>query len=276
MSKFNNLEIEYLLRYKLVSQLLYFEYDSVTLGCFIKFIKIGILQSGKYQDNKVELEDFDILFLRGMLFLEFEIQKNNLFSENNSNSITVELTHNNEEYAERKLYIESMHRIKYQFDFINKSISKIDLMNKLEIQKYIKSVSESFGHRRLFFTNIADTIGLLGAWHVRYFELINIGNNVYSNIAEIYNDMNSTYSGQAQGKMNYYGFTIGQRSLYNYYKAILEFYDLIYISITEIMQEDIFEIISPDLISYFSYDPGTRNDFKKALESVKKSLKKLR
>jgi hypothetical protein len=69
--------------FKIVSQVLYFEYDNISIGVLSKFLDFNFLTLAKYQKkNKVINESFlNKLFYRAMLFLEFEVFKNNLIAE---------------------------------------------------------------------------------------------------------------------------------------------------------------------------------------------------
>ncbi|MEG2723411.1 MAG: hypothetical protein RR944_11905 [Acinetobacter sp.] len=83
-----------------------------------------------------------------------------------------------------------------------------------------------------------------------------------------------TTCAEAAAKLMYdFGFRISERTLFDHYAQISEFYDLIGISVEEIVSEKRMGIIVPDLTNYFFYEPNVGDAFKAALTKVNESLK---
>ena len=87
--------------FKIVSQVLYYEYDNITIGVFSELLdrKFLTVSKARYQKNqqKINAQFLDKLFFRAMLFLEFEVFKNNLIMEFNAEEQVVDLN-NLEDY----------------------------------------------------------------------------------------------------------------------------------------------------------------------------------
>lgn len=125
--------------HNLVSQMLFYEYDSITTGVFLKFIWLGILQTKKHQINKVEIGEgfLNSLFCRAMLFIEYQIFKDNGFLEIEDNIKKTSLIKFDcqDERAERYEYYKYKRN---NFEFYKfKSILEYKMIFKKEIQKQL-------------------------------------------------------------------------------------------------------------------------------------------
>ncbi|MEG2723412.1 MAG: hypothetical protein RR944_11910 [Acinetobacter sp.] len=93
IEKYRLNQIDYSLIYKLVSQILCYEFDSIALVVFVKFLNCKFLTTTKYSKESlaIDQDDFERTFFRAMLFLEFEVSKKKqlLLRDNNEKKIDI-------------------------------------------------------------------------------------------------------------------------------------------------------------------------------------------
>lgn len=192
--------------FKLVAQTLYFDFDGTSLGCLLKLLSNGILKSGKFSSKYVEMdgEYVERLFIRAMLFCEFEILKKIYFNKDGCKA-----------------------------NKIDKSITKVNIKNKKEIKEYLNNLSKAISDEPMFFKNFADCAGLIASW-VLYEESGKSGtlpfiSSITSNVSD-----EGEYCADGEGcaeiahrKMLKYGYTIQPRAIYNHSYRFYDYYRLI-------------------------------------------------
>lgn len=203
--------------FKLVAQTLYFDFDGASLGCLLKLLSSGILKSEKFSSKYVEVdgEYVERLFIRAMLFCEFEILKKIYFTKDGCKA-----------------------------NKIDKSITKVNIKNKKEINEYLNNLSKALSDEPMFFKNFADCAGLIASW-VLYEESGKSGtlpfiSSITSSICE-----EGEYSADGEGcaeiahrKMLKYGYTIQPRAIYNHSYRFYDYYQLIKFSFEDSSKEE--------------------------------------
>lgn len=253
---FSNLNKE--THYKLVAQVLYFDFDNTTIAVLNKLTDINVLKSEKIQLDKVakkQLEIIDKCFIRAMLFCEFEILKKKWISKEH---LYLKLDQIAEEIPDQRL---------------NKSIISINL-DKKEIEAYLNQMSKQLNHKRLFFKNMSDCLGLIGCWFLFEAHAKDKTLTVHRETDLTSKDeKRPTCSEIASMKVYKYGLTIRPRAIYNHYSRFYKFYLLIK-DLFENQSKIKFNFILPDINETLFNQAGLNNSFGKALQQSNSSLKK--
>ncbi|MHA3104200.1 hypothetical protein [Acinetobacter sp. ANC 3791] len=262
------------LHYKIVSQVLSYDYDNIAIGVFSKFIDYQFLNTSKYRklNQKMEQEYLDRLFLRAMLFIEFEVFKNNLLLSNLKGEKIVDLNnlHDHEKVIaiiKSKAKMEALKKVDYE------RIYSIDLNKKNDLDKYFTNVEERLGHNPIFTDNLATWVSLIGAWHLMLVKKTNLDKPLYREVSIHVLDAEPTCSEIAKEEMLEYGFTISERTLFDYHNRIFEFYRLVRIVVDGMNEEGMYGVLEPVLTHYFFYDPNVGDGFRQALQKVNANLK---
>ncbi len=195
-------------KYKLLAQFLYFDFDSSSMSFFCKLLEIKILSAGRFEKNKMECkydDEMDRVFLRVLFFCEFEILKKQIV--NNSNKMHGKFNFNN-------IVAGNIKEIRECLIFINKEINNVG---------------------KLFNSDVRNVAGLFGA----FFFIEEKWRNEYSSNSQVdyipdYNKPISSFNDcedevdhddelkkvcaeYAQIKMKEYGYTLYPRAYYNNY-----------------------------------------------------------
>lgn len=244
------------LTYKLVAQCLYFDFDSTSFSVFFNFLNMRILQSEKFKIGKIKQDEHALLgkvFLRAMLFLEFELLKNKYFKEE-----------------------------KQSLTCINKSVIEINIRNKKEVSRYLRDISYLLDSESVFLISLPDCAGLIACWML-YEEYAK--NDLTWHRSDGGDDNKTALNSEnkraekdfcsniASEKMEMYGFTIGARAIYNHALRFEDFYQLVKLLFEELSKEKFF-LFCPDLKECFSDKYEVPNNFKNALEISRKKLRK--
>lgn len=242
-------EASHSVSFRLVSQVLWTEFaGSIATYIYRKFVKLNILTkklyTSEYDCNEIENEH---IFLRAMLFIEFEILRKKLHCKYDIKSLNQVVSTEKISNSLRKKR-ENYYRKNYQLftssDFLR--VYKYNLADKLQVEAYLLNVSPSFCHNRIFTIKHGVWVSLLGAWHLNY-EWLTTKKAIYDQV-----DNKGTCSDTASIIMkNNYGLSIDAKSLYLNHKKVRLFYDFIYKSINEMADEIQCGFISPDLSSFF-------------------------
>ncbi|WP_372403527.1 hypothetical protein ACDW34_15025 [Acinetobacter piscicola] len=252
--KFYNLAKD--LTYKLVAQCLYFDFDiSTSFSAFYKLLNIRILHSAKFKFGKIQKDKHDLLekiFLRAMLFLEFELLKNKYFKKQKRSLI-----------------------------YIHKSITEVNVKNKREVNKYLNNISDLLDSKSILLNSFPDCAGLVACLilleenskngslilHRSKFEGHQVNQNTNSD--EILN----VCSHIANKKMDEYGLTIKARAIYDHSNRFYSFYSLLKILFEERSKEK-YILFYPDFNEYFYDDYEVPESFNHALEISKNKFRK--
>lgn len=169
----NNLESYY--GYKLVGQCLYLEYGNISRQILKVFLNLEIVDVKKYVGNKglIYVEDEWIgVFLRAMLFIEFEIIKKQLYIENTYKTIELNLLKNSKDIMEVNSFIELLMTSKVLMDSEYTSISQIELGDEISLKEYLNNINIRLAHKKIFFDDMLSCVGYLSSWFVSYYEKV--------------------------------------------------------------------------------------------------------
>lgn len=258
--------------YKIVSQILSYQFDSITICVLSQLIDYKFFISGKYvQRNQVDKKLFlDRVFFRAMLFLEYEAFKNNLLCSQQGNKFlnfnSLEFTDKADALMLARIEAKELNTVPY------KKIYQIDLNKKNDLKTYLADVKERLGHNALLTNHLANWVSLIGAWHVMYVAKTNTNKTIYRRLRTKCT-IESTCCEIAQLEMNKYGFIISERSLYDSYNYTENFYQLIGIVVNEVNKSKLYGALEPVLTHFFFYDSRMGTSFKNALEEVNIKLK---
>lgn len=259
--------------YKLVSQVMFYQFDNITICVFQRFINQKFIRSGKYvkKDQKHTPIFLDIVFFRAMLFLEYEAFKNNLllhsqygeefFKFKGADCLNREMA-----LREARTQAKNLNTISYR------KIYQTNLNSKKDVKSYLTNVEQRLGHKALLTNNLANWVSLNGAWHVMHTALTNPDKKIYRQL-DVISTIEPTCCEIAQKEMREYGFEISERSLYDAYNCTKKFYELIGIAVNEVNKAKLYGALEPVLTHFFFFDSMIGPSFKNALEEVNTKLK---
>ncbi|MHA3068510.1 hypothetical protein [Acinetobacter sp. ANC 3789] len=269
------------LSYKFASQMLYFEYDNVTISTFKKFLDLKILNSDKYQYIKAEKGNdfFDKVFLRAMLFLEFESTKKQIYIQKiyYKRGFSVSLRRKIEDIEKAFLYVKSIKKSESLIGIKLKSIVNINLNDHKEIQEYLKNLNDRLAYNKLFFYNIPSCIGLMGCWFLIYFKETDLKKPIYQ---EIFSDFifgdngKTTCAKDAKNIILKYGLTLTERTLNSYYDKFYPFYNFIRFLVDELINNRKNVILFNDIVDELLYKSIIDSNFELNLGVVINHLKR--
>lgn len=257
----------------LVAQALSFDF----LGCiaahvYRKFLDLNILSTGK-NNIKNEYVDNEYVFLRALLFIEFEIMRNKLFHKVDRKGY--KLSYHNQKIPESRIQKErkfilslyDFYRIAIDSDF--ERIYQFNLFDKDDVSKYLTDIDVHFWHDRYFSESNSKWMSLFGLWHLRYNHVINEkiplhkedeNTNTCSNLAEL------------ELKQDF-GLTIGARSLYNYHVKYKNYFEFVASATEETRNEPKTGFVAPCLIYGFHYNPDLSEDLLKIYDELDANIR---
>ena len=257
--------------FKIVSQVLYFEYDNITIGVLSKFLDFNFLTLAKYQKkNKVINESFlNKLFYRAMLFLEFDIFKNNLIAEYYSEDQIVNLN-DLEDYEKVAAAIKARGKAKslkgIEYDGFYK------LKTKNDLKKFLINIEERLGHNPIFSDSSANWIALIGAWHLILKKGNNLDKPLFKESPQYVVDSDISCAKLARKKLAEFGFSVSEKTIFDCYDRVYEIYRLIRITIESLVEEKMYGMNERVFIHDFYYNPNSNAFFKKQLQAAKAKL----
>ena len=257
--------------FKIVSQVLYFEYDNITIGVLSKFLDFNFLTLAKYQKkNKVINESFlNKLFYRAMLFLEFDIFKNNLIAEYYSEDQIVNLN-DLEDYEKVAAAIKARGKAKslkgIEYDGFYK------LKTKNDLKKFLINIEERLGHNPIFSDSSANWIALIGAWHLILKKGNNLDKPLFKESPQYIVDSDISCAKLARKKLAEFGFSVSEKTIFDCYDRVYEIYRLIRITIECLVEEKMYGMNERVFIHDFFYNPNSNAFFKKQLQAAMAKL----
>ncbi|MFH7409936.1 hypothetical protein [Acinetobacter variabilis] len=257
--------------FKIVSQVLYFEYDNVTIGVLSKFLDFNFLTLAKYQKkNKVINESFlNKLFYRAMLFLEFDIFKNNLIAEYYSEDQIVNLN-DLEDYEKVAAAIKARGKAKslkgIEYDGFYK------LKTKNDLKKFLINIEERLGHNPIFSDSSANWIALIGAWHLILKKGNNLDKPLFKESPQYIVDSDISCAKLARKKLADFGFSVSEKTIFDCYDRVYDIYTLIRITVECLVEEKMYGMNERVFIHDFYYNPNSNAFFKKQLQAAKAKL----
>lgn len=262
-------QASYSVSFRLVAQMLTFELGG-NIACHVyrRFINLKILNSSKdtLQDHYDEIDN-EYVFLRALLFIEFEMLRKQLYCRHDLQQLIMESAPN--DIPEKaKLRREAYYR-KYQ-DLLNTSNdficihNDVDMMNRQQVQNYIKSIGKNLCHNRIFSDFKGTWISLFGTWHLICEKEFELDNAIYGAVK---ND--DSCSARAEEIMlNQYGFVISARSLKDCYNGVKNLYFFIRDYVNELIEQPKHGFIAPDLATYFYYHPDMSKKLLEVLDEI--------
>lgn len=257
--------------FKIVSQVLYFEYDNITIGVLSKFLDFNFLTLAKYQKkNKVINESFlNKLFYRAMLFLEFDIFKNNLIAEYYSEDQIVNLN-DLEDYEKVAAAIKARGKAKslkgIEYDGFYK------LKTKNDLKKFLINIEERLGHNPIFSDSSANWIALIGAWHLILKKGNNLDKPLFKESPQYIVDSDISCAKLARKKLADFGFSVSEKTIFDCYDRVYDIYTLIRITVECLVEEKMYGMNERVFIHDFYYNPNSNAFFKKQLQAAKAKL----
>ena len=257
--------------FKIVSQVLYFKYDNITIGVLSKFLDFNFLTLAKYQKkNKVINESFlNKLFYRAMLFLEFDVFKNNLIAEYYSEDQIVNLN-DLEDYEKVAAAIKARGKAKslkgIEYDGFYK------LKTKNDLKKFLINIEERLGHNPIFSDSSANWIALIGAWHLILKKGNNLDKPLFKESPQYVVDSDISCAKLARKKLAEFGFSVSEKTIFDCYDRVYEIYRLIRITIECLVEEKMYGMNERVFIHDFYYNPNSNAFFKKQLQAAKAKL----
>ena len=257
--------------FKIVSQVLYFKYDNITIGVLSKFLDFNFLTLAKYQKkNKVINESFlNKLFYRAMLFLEFDVFKNNLIAEYYSEDQIVNLN-DLEDYEKVAAAIKARGKAKslkgIEYDGFYK------LKTKNDLKKFLINIEERLGHNPIFSDSSANWIALIGAWHLILKKGNNLDKPLFKESPQYIVDSDISCAKLARKKLADFGFSVSEKTIFDCYDRVYDIYTLIRITVECLVEEKMYGMNERVFIHDFYYNPNSNAFFKKQLQAAKAKL----
>lgn len=257
--------------FKIVSQVLYFEYDNITIGVLSKFLDFNFLILAKYQkNNKVINEIFlNKLFYRAMLFLEFEVFKNNLISEFSSEEQIVNLNAL-EDYEKVAAAIKARGKANLLRGIEYKGFHTLKTKN--DLKKFLINIEERLGHNPIFSDSLANWITLISAWHLILKKGNNLDKPLFKESPQYILDSDISCTKLARKKLADFGFSVSEKTIFDCYDRVYDIYTLIRITVECLVEEKMYGMNERVFIHDFYYNPNSNAFFKKQLQAAKAKL----
>ena len=204
-------------KYKLLAQFLYFDFDSASMSFFNKLLELKILSTGRLKEDKMSpkhKEEMNRVFLRVLMFCEFEILKKQII--HNYDNMFMKLDFN-------EIMTDSVKKIRGLLISINKEINHKEMLFNGDVRNVSALVGAFFfieGHSRNIYNNEEQ---------VNYRPIYNIPiNSIYVCKTKAVHDLNDkerrVCTEYAQNKMKEYGFEFIQRTFYDNSVRLYSFY----------------------------------------------------
>ncbi len=258
--------------YKVVSQVMCYQFDNITVCVLSRLLDHGFLSLVKYvkRDQEYSQVFLDIVFFRAMLFLEYEAFKNNLLLifQGDGKHLNINYLGGS---SKAVALIAAREKAKKLSAVLYRHIYQIDLNKSNDLKKYLTNVEERLGHNALLTNHISNWMSLVGAWHVMLIATTNPDKTLYRETAK-YRTW-PTCCDIAKKEMENYGFRVSERTLYDAYNSTESLYKLICIAVNEVNKTNLYGALEPILTHFFFFDPMIAPSFKSALATVDASLK---
>lgn len=244
--------------YGLVAKSLSYDYEGpISAHIYRIFLDLQILETGRDKKN----EDFvyhkpDDIFLRALLFIEFEIMRNKLFHKNDQPNITIQynknITTETRKQKELDFFIKTIKFIRSAVDQEFSSIIHCDLDSKEHVGSYLSELGDHLCYNRMFSGNNSRWVSLFGLWYLKYFEIL------APNTTKFYGENNEgSLTDQASKELKQqYNLTIDDKRIYLYIKKYEGYIGFITQGLHEIMNAPKQGFVTTCLDYYFYYHPN--------------------
>ncbi|MHA3049960.1 hypothetical protein [Acinetobacter sp. ANC 4639] len=259
----------YSVSFRLVAQMFTHELGG-NIACHVyhRLVKLKILNSSKetLKDHYDEIEG-NYIFLRALLFVEFEMLRKRLFCKHDSQQLIMEAAPNGiSERARlrRETYYHKYQRLLNASDNFIRIHNDVDVMDKEQIQNYIKSIGKNLCHNRIFSEFKGTWISLFGTWQLICEKEFELDNAIYGAV----NNDDSCSARAEEIMRNQYGFVISARSLKDCYNKVKNLYFFIRDYVNELIEQPKHGFIAPDLTTLFYYHPDMSNKLLEVLDEI--------
>ena len=209
-------------KYKLLAQFLYFDFDSASMSFFNKLLELKILSTGRLKEDKMSpkhKEEMNRVFLRVLMFCEFEILKKQII--HNYSNMFMRLDFND-------IINGNVRIIKNLLVLINKEINHEEMIFHGDVRN-VSALAGAF-----FFIEGRSGNVYKNKKQVNYRPDYNIPiNDIYGCKIKAKSDLNDkekkVCTEYAQNKMKQYGYTFQQRSFYDNSVRLYKIYKFIWI-----------------------------------------------
>lgn len=209
-------------KYKLLAQFLYFDFDSASMSFFNKLLELKILSTGRLKEDKMSpkhKEEMNRVFLRVLMFCEFEILKKQII--HNYSNMFMRLDFND-------IINGNVRIIKDLLVLINKEINHEEMIFHGDVRN-VSALAGAF-----FFIEGRSRNVCKNKEQVNYRPDYNIPiNDIYGCKIKAKSDLNDkekkVCTEYAQNKMKQYGYTFQQRSFYDNSVRLYKIYKFIWI-----------------------------------------------
>lgn len=259
--------------FKIVSQVLYYEYDNITIGVFSELLdrKFLTVSKARYQKNqqKINAQFLDKLFFRAMLFLEFEVFKNNLIMEFNAEEQVVDLN-NLEDYQKILASIRARGKARSLKETEYSGFHTVKTQG--DLKKFLINIEERLGHNPIFSDSLANWTTLIGTWHLMLEKKNNLEKPLFKDSPTYVLDSGISCAKLARKQMHDYGFTISEKTIFDGYDRAYDIYTLIRMSVESCLQDGICGVQERILTNDFFYNPNLGPVFREELKKAKAKL----
>jgi hypothetical protein len=224
-------------KYKLLAQFLYFDFDSASMSFFNKLLELKILSTGRLKEDKMSpkhKEEMNRVFLRVLMFCEFEILKKQII--HNYSNMFMRLDFND-------IINGNVRIIKDLLVLINKEINHEEMIFHGDVRNvsalagaffFIEGSANNIYHNKKQVNYRPDyNISISGAYDCR--------KNSVSNLNDEEKKVCTEYAGN---KMKEYGYTFNQRTFYDNSVRLYSLYQFIRI---------VFDNVSIDIKWHYNF-----------------------
>ena len=227
---------------KLVGFCLYYEYNAMSMGVLICLLSKDILKIKKYRgvfseklissnknglnngdsEKEIEKQSLDIFF-RAMLFIEFEIIKNQIYIKDKMSLMDFGFNFKKDvkEMEDDILFATLLTKLKSLIDVSYKSISKQNFDFEIDFFDYIFNVVGRLGHQKIFFDDLKGCVGFISGLYIDYALEYSESDAIHQEPENenIYDVAKNTCADTARLIMKRYGFEFKtSRTIYSYYQ----------------------------------------------------------
>lgn len=244
--------------YGLVAKALAFDYDGpIAAHIYRIFLDLQILETRRdKKKKKFVYHKPDDIFLRAMLFIEFEIMRNKLFHKNDQPNITIQynknITSETRKQKELDFFIKTIKFIRSAVDQEFSSIIHCDLDSKENVRSYLFELGDHLCYSRMFSGNNSRWVSLFGLWYLKYFEILAPDTTKFY---ELNNEESLTDQASKELEQQY-NLIIDAKRIYLYIKKYEGYIGFITQGLHEIMSAPKQGFVTTCLDYYFYYHPN--------------------
>lgn len=243
--------------YGLVAKALSFDYEGcISAHIYRVFLDIQILATARdSKDDNFVYNKPEHIFLRAILFVEFEIMRNKLFHKNDRPNLIIQ--YDDKKMSERRKKKEEAYvfkTIRFIRSAIDTELSNIinyDLNSKEDVNSYLSDLGDHLCYNKMFSDYNSRWVSLFGLWYLTYLEILN---PKATKFYELNNDRRLTDQASKELKKQY-GLSIEPKRIYLYIKKYEGYLKFIRQGLHELMNAPKQGFVTPCLDYYFYYHP---------------------